>query len=212
LAVRKASGVSWLIDPHDRRKSHPDLIGPGRLVLVVGPSGAGKDTLISGARLACTEDETVVFPRRVVTRPSSTAEDHDSIDLEDFNRATANGAFALWWDAHGHRYGIPRSVNDDIRAGRTVVCNVSRSIVNLARARYAIASVVLITAPQHVLEARLASRERPSDGDLERRIARSVDSGLSCEADFVIQNVAPPSVGIRRLISVIRDPGILVID
>ena len=180
-------------------------------MLVVGPSGAGKDTLIGGARLACAEDATVVFPRRVVTRPSSTAEDHDSLNLEDFNHAVANGAFALWWDAHGHRYGIPRSVDDDVRSGRTVVCNVSRAIVTVARRRYAIVSVVLVTAPQQVLETRLASRERQSDGDLERRIVRSAELGPAFEADVVIQNVAHPSAGIRRLLSVIRDPGILII-
>ena len=41
------------------------LIGPGRLVLVAGPSGAGKDTLIAHARAACRNDATVVFPRRM---------------------------------------------------------------------------------------------------------------------------------------------------
>ncbi|MGA7013248.1 MAG: phosphonate metabolism protein/1,5-bisphosphokinase (PRPP-forming) PhnN, partial [Pseudolabrys sp.] len=55
-----------------------ELIGPGRLVLVVGPSGAGKDTVITGAKAACAADSTFVFPRRVVTRPASDAEDHDT--------------------------------------------------------------------------------------------------------------------------------------
>ncbi len=54
----------------------PAAIGPGRLVLVVGPSGAGKDTLIGLAQAACAEDGTIVFPRRVVTREASASEDN----------------------------------------------------------------------------------------------------------------------------------------
>src|SRR6185295_15951480 len=96
-----------------------DLIGPGRLVLVVGPSGAGKDTLIAGARAACRDDATVVFPRRVVT--------------------------------HGHDYGIPLAIDFDIESGRTVVCNVSRTMVDVVRTRYAHVMTILVTAPKDVL-------------------------------------------------------------
>ena len=90
------------------------LIGPGRLVLVVGPSGAGKDTLIARARAACRDDATVVFPRRIVTRPASTFEDNEVMAQQVFEQAAAKGAFAFWWSAHGHSYGIPLSVDFDI--------------------------------------------------------------------------------------------------
>jgi ribose 1,5-bisphosphokinase len=179
------------------------VIGPGRLVLVVGPSGAGKDTLIAGARLACVGNDTVVFPRRVVTRPSSAAEDHDTVTADAFDRRVGAGAFALWWDAHGHRYGIPSSIHDDIRAGRSVVCNVSRSVTGQARQHYERVAVVLVTAPADVLAARLAARARASDGDVATRVARA--AGLDAAADIVIQNVEHPDVGVQRLIAVIRD-------
>jgi len=179
-------------------------LGPGRLVLVVGPSGAGKDTLLKGARAACAYDPAVVFPRRVVTRPTSDTEDHDSVDGAGFARAASEGAYALWWQAHGHDYGIPVAIDHDIRAGRTVVCNVSRTIIEAARRRYASVTVVEITAPEQVLQSRLASRQRTSDGDIARRLERSAQVEQLFSPDIVIRNVGRPDGGVRRLIRAIR--------
>src|SRR5258708_40306293 len=103
-------------------------IGPGRLILVVGPSGAGKDTLLSLARAACADDGTIVFPRRVVTREATASEDNEQVSFEAFQQSCADGGFAMQWEAHGHSYGLPRAIDDDIRAGRTVVANVSRTV------------------------------------------------------------------------------------
>ena len=69
----------------------------GCFVGVVGPSGAGKDTLIAAARQTLGGDPRFTFPRRVVTREASEAEDHDTLPLERFQALRADGAFALSW-------------------------------------------------------------------------------------------------------------------
>jgi ribose 1,5-bisphosphokinase len=159
------------------------LIGPGRLVVVVGPSGAGKDTLIAGAGVRLAGDPTVVFPLRIVTRPASAAEQHRTISDGDFTTAAEQGAFAFWWEAHGLKYALPAGIDDDNRAGRTVVCNVSRGIVAALRRRYAGVRVVLVTAPAEVLTTRLAARGRASDGDIARRIARAAPPNAELSPD-----------------------------
>ena len=193
-----------MIAPAERTSAPTDLIGPGRLVLVVGPSGAGKDTLIAGARMAFSGDLAIVFPRRVVTRAAGEFEDHDSLSEDAFGSGVENGTFALWWRAHSLGYGIPHTINDDLRAGCTVVCNVSRAIVPTARTRYSHAVAVLVTAPPDVLRARLSNRSRPSDHSLADRIGRN-DIYSDFRAEHTINNAGSPAAGIRELVEIIKD-------
>jgi ribose 1,5-bisphosphokinase len=162
----------------------------GRLVLVVGPSGAGKDTLIDAARDVLTADPRWVFPRRTVTRPPSEAEDNTQVDEAAFLAAKAEGAFALSWVAHGHHYGIPASIETDLAAGRVVIANVSRTVIAMARARWALVEVVEITAPAEVLAARIAARGRASDGAGAERLSRRFEPGEREVADITIDNSA----------------------
>jgi ribose 1,5-bisphosphokinase len=172
-------------------------VGPGALVLVVGPSGAGKDTLLGAAQAMLASDSTVMFPRRSVTREASAFENNESVTPADFDRAVDKGAYALWWRAHDQGYGISRAIDDEIRLGRVIVVNVSRSIIAQARQAYQRASVVLITAPAEVLAARLAGRKRDSDGDLGKRLQRA---SLEMEdAEFVISNVGTIEDNARKL-------------
>lgn len=138
-------------------------LGPGIFVGVMGPSGAGKDTVINLARTALAGCPEVVFVRRVVTRPSDESEDHLSVTPEAFVRAAALGAFALSWHAHGHDYGLPVELDDHIRSGKVVVGNISRDVTVLAYARFQKTRLVHVTAPPEVLAARRAARHRASD-------------------------------------------------
>ena len=178
------------------------MIGPGRIIVVVGPSGAGKDTIINGAKEACAGHPAIVFPRRIVTRAASSAEDHDTLDEAAFDRAVQDGGLAFWWQAHGLKYGIPAQIDDDIRAGRKAVCNVSRGIVDELRARYAKVEAVLVTAPAAILAARLAGRARGSDGSLEQRLKRG-DAFAAFRPDRTINNDSTPGEAVRRLLEII---------
>jgi ribose 1,5-bisphosphokinase len=202
--------VNWLPWIINAAGEGPERIGPGRLVLVVGPSGAGKDTLISMAREHCASDPRIVFPRRLVTRPASSHEDHDSISEQAFTQAASEGAFAFWWSAHGLRYALPLGVENDIRQDRTVVCNVSRTILPSLRDRYASVTVVLVTAPPDILAARLRARGRGSDGAVDTRLDRSKLFGDTVAAEFVVHNAGAPEPAARRLLSAIRTPSIAV--
>jgi ribose 1,5-bisphosphokinase len=175
----------------------PVKIGPGRLVLVVGPSGAGKDTLIDLARDACAGDAKVVFARRVVTRESSGFEDNEQVTPDAFRQALARGDFAVHWEAHGLCYALREAINDDLRAGRTVVANISRSVIGRLRAAYADVVVAAVTAPPEVLAARLKARGRASDGPIAQRLQRAV---ADIVPDVIIDNDGDPAEAAKLLI------------
>ena len=182
--------------------SSTGLIGPGRLVLVVGPSGAGKDTLIAGARKTLADEPDFVFARRVVTRPEGEFEQHDTLSAEAFIKAEAQGAFVLHWQAHGLSYGVPSAIAEDIRAGRTVIVNTSRRIVNQARRRFATVVVLEVTAPPEVLNARIAARGREAASGSRTDAARAV----GFRPDISIMNDSAPDVGVERMMRFLRTP------
>src|SRR5262249_8767332 len=89
------------------------------------------------------------------------------------------------------------------RAGKTVVCNVSRAVISHLRCRYVDVRVVLVTAPADVLAARLAARRRATDGAVDTRLARSAPAHSDLAPDVVIDNVGDPPIGVEKLIAII---------
>lgn len=143
----------------------------GRLFAVVGPSGAGKDTLMESA-LARRPDLHLV--RRVITRPKDAGgEAFDGVTEAEFDAMRAAGAFALWWRAHGLHYGIPTSVDVALSEGRDVLFNGSRGVLETAQQRYPDMVVLHVSASPQVLAARLAGRGRESTEDIAKRLERA---------------------------------------
>tara|TARA_R110002020_G_scaffold55741_3_gene154405 strand:+ start:6083 stop:6679 length:597 start_codon:yes stop_codon:yes gene_type:complete len=151
----------------------------GRLVVVVGPSGAGKDTLMAFAAARMRDRADVVFVRRVITRDGNAGgEDHDAVSEEEFLRRAQSGRFAVSWEAHGLNYGIPAETLQQITEGRVVVANGSRSALPHFKSAFPLMTVVNVTARPEVLAARLEARGRESREEIMRRLQRSTPTRL----------------------------------
>jgi phosphonate metabolism protein PhnN/1,5-bisphosphokinase (PRPP-forming) len=166
---------------------------------IVGPSGAGKDTLLAGALLARPDLRLV---RRVITRPSNAGgEDFEGVTEAEFTRRQNRGEFALDWDAHGLRYGIPC---DQIAGPGDVVFNGSRAALFRAAQVFPDLRVILITAPDEVLAARLAARGRESVHDIQARLTRAAFALPPSIAASTVINDATPAIGVTRLLQALQ--------
>nr|WP_245404644.1 phosphonate metabolism protein/1,5-bisphosphokinase (PRPP-forming) PhnN [Ancylobacter gelatini] len=156
------------------------------MVFVVGPSGAGKDTLLSYARQRLAEREGILFARRRITRATDHTEDHLSLDVDAFERGVAEGRFPLYWRANGLGYALGEEVASAIDQGGIVVANGSRAAVAQARRLFARVKVVLVTAPPEVLAARISARGREGGEAAAQRLAR--EPRIDLPPDLILIN------------------------
>lgn len=171
----------------------------GTLFLIIGPSGAGKDTLIAAARERL--GSAYVYPRRVVTRPANAGgEDHIAETAAAFEARERAGDFALTWRAHDLAYGIPASIEADLARGNHVVINVSRTVVPEARNRFAPTRVVLVTAPPETLRARLVARGR----EKADAVAERLDRAPQVDADAIIVNDGPLQTAVDAFVAALK--------
>jgi phosphonate metabolism protein PhnN/1,5-bisphosphokinase (PRPP-forming) len=171
----------------------------GTLFLIVGPSGAGKDTLIAAARERLPAHHR--FPRRTITRPATPGgEDHVAVDMATFEARERSDGFALSWRAHSNAYGIPASMAADLAAGNHVVVNASRTVIAQARRLFAPTRVILVTAPPETLRARLLTRGREAEDAVAQRLHRSP----AAEPDTVIVNDGPLQHAVDAFVAALK--------
>ena len=146
----------------------------GRLIYVVGPSGAGKDSVLEYARTRLAVNAGIIFARRFITRePATGGEQHIPVSTSDFERLQTQGYFALNWEANGLSYGIGQEMCNWMRLGFDVVVNGSREYLPVALERYPDALVICITAPVETISNRLHQRARENAGQISERLRRA---------------------------------------
>ncbi len=160
-----------------------------KIVLVVGASGTGKDSLLRSARSYYAHDSRFCFARRYVTRPPDENEDNYYIDRAGFLILKNHGYFLAEWEAYGNLYGIPWSACEAIQ-GTTLFCSVSRTAIRSVEKQFDSVTTLQITARAEMLQSRLEKRARENAASIEKRIARAKE--LCHARELILFDNSPP--------------------
>ncbi len=179
----------------------------GRLIVVVGPSGAGKDSILKAAQKHFHLNSRVRFVRRVITRACDPANEvHDSVSEAEFLQKQAAGEFAVWWQANGLYYGLPAGIQQDINDGQVMIANGSRAAIANIRIKFpAQLTVVHITASAKVLSQRLENRRRETASQIAKRLERNKTiEPLTGDDVATIDNSGERAIAIQQFIALVE--------
>lgn len=144
-----------------------------RLIYVVGPSGAGKDSLLNWLRVHLPSHLPVAWARRTINRPGTTeGESHESVTTAQFDALLESQQLALHWAANDQLYGVRHTQLAPLKQGQWIFVNGSRAHLPVAARQYPGLTVLHITADIDVLQQRLRSRGRETVEAIENRLQR----------------------------------------
>ena len=163
----------------------------GRLFLVVGNSGSGKDALLTEILKRWPASiRTLRIPQRYITRPAHSSERYISVTTEEFMDLRRQRKFCLTWHVYQTDYGIPSVVLKWLHSGQVVLVNVSRIIIPQARRLVPDLKVIYIKVPLEITLRRLKSRRREAEYDsaFQQRLQRAKNNQSPQGADCIIDN------------------------
>lgn len=177
----------------------------GRLVYVMGASGAGKDSIIGYARERHGDLPHVVFAHRYITRPAAAGgENHIELAPAEFLARRNGGCFALSWRSHGNDYGLGCEIDLWMARGFSVVANGSRAHFDQAAARYASLLPILVQVDPGRLDERLKARDREGESGRTARLAQAKSAVPAHPALVTIDNNGLLSTAGEALVAVLR--------
>ena len=177
----------------------------GTLFLIVGNSGSGKDSIITGVIKGFPSNLIQIYaPKRYITRPPSEFERNISITIKDFKELEEKGKFALKWHIYELDYGVPIDIEKWLKKGHPVIVNVSRTVIEMARKKYKNTKVVFIEVPFEITLQRIRDRKRENEELLKKRIERAKQNQKLQIADFIVDNSGELNDAVYQLIEYIK--------
>lgn len=164
----------------------------GMLVVVSGPSGCGKDTVV--AHYASNNDEirlSISTTTRAIRLGEKNGVDYNFISEKEFNELIKSNGLLEYANYAGNWYGTPKiSVDNWLEQGKTVVLIIEVQGGAKIKGLYPDAvSIFLLPPSMEVLEKRLRGRATDSDDSIQRRMIAAVEEINSAQHyDYIVIN------------------------
>lgn len=138
-----------------------------KIILIVGSSGVGKDTLLKESKKLLSKDYN--FVRRHITRKPCKNEDNFFLENGEFETLIKSNFFISSWQAHGNTYGIAKkSIDNSIN-----IISISRSKIKEFEDNFQDVTTINIFVNKEKLRERLENRSRENKEEIEKRLNRS---------------------------------------
>ena len=175
-----------------------EAAGP-RLVVLSGPSGVGKSTVVDWLRAQAPD---VWLSVSATTRPARPGEvdgvNYRFLSEAEFDTLVADGGLLEWAEFAGHRYGTPgAAVAKHLAAGRSVLLEIELQGARQVRRSRPDALLVFLAPPSwEVLQERLNGRGTEPPDVVQRRLEHAqVELAAVTEFDAVLVNDDVEAVG-----------------
>ncbi len=149
----------------------------GKLIYLMGPSGSGKDSILSRLRQQLHPQSRLIIAHRYITRHwQSGGENHVELSDTEFELRKSLNLFSMHWEANQNKYAIGCEVDAWIQAKNLVLVNGSRSYLDNAKSRYKDKLIpVMVMTNESTLRSRLLARGREDEATIALRIQRAND-------------------------------------
>jgi guanylate kinase len=164
---------------------------PGQLIVITGPSGVGKGTLV---RHLLTRFPNLYLSVSATTRPPRPGEiegkDYYFLNHHSFEEKIAAGQFLEWAEYAGNYYGTPQSaIANQLAAGQTIILEIELEGARQVYQSFPQGRRIFILPPSfEELERRLRSRGKDTETAIAHRLERAQEE-LAASDEFEYQIV-----------------------